>query len=101
MRPDRASRRAAPTGDRASSSGAFRRPPLRREHLRRSREDDEILGAARAAVVTPDPRGAGVDATQRDAGAVAAVWAHTVAGLLHVHRRHSRLDPAPERYGPW
>jgi hypothetical protein len=57
------------------------RAPVGLDHQPHREEKDELRGAIRAAVVTPDPRGAGRDMTQSYDGAVAAVRAPTVAGF--------------------
>ena len=57
------------------------RAPVGLDHQPHREEKDELRGAIRAAVVTPNPRGAGRDMTQSYDGAVAAVRAPTVAGF--------------------
>ena len=44
-------------------------------------EEDELLGALEAAIVTPDPGGVRRDVTERGDGPGAAVRAHAVVGL--------------------
>ena len=69
------------SGPARGTSGAPWRAPVGLDHQPHREEEDELRGATRAAVVTPDPRGAGRDVTQPYDGAVAAVRAPTVAGF--------------------
>src|SRR5580765_8425760 len=63
------------------ASGAPWRGPVGLDHQPHREEEDELRGATGAAVVTPDPRGAGRDVTHPDHGAVSAVRAPTLAGF--------------------
>jgi hypothetical protein len=63
------------------ASGAPWRAPVGLDHQPHREEEDEVRAAIRAAVVTPDSRGAGRDVTQAYDAAVAALRAPTVAGF--------------------
>jgi len=74
------------------------RAPVGLDHQPHREEKDELRGAIRAAVVTPNPRGAGRDMTQSYDGAVAAVRAPAVAGFWEGQRggiHDATLDSTP------